>query len=368
MMFRLFFFSSVFFFVGCIQHQETENEGSEYYPVVEVDIEYALGFEVETNLDYTVIRTHSISGNEDFADSLMLPHRQFNFPKGSKVIYPNFSSVSCQSSTHLAFLSAIDEMRKVKGVCGLEFITSRDIKKVLEENKAEEICLGEQPNIEQLLKLESELFFIYPFGKSQQERFEESGISTLLIAEYLETSQLARLEWIKVFGLIFNKATEAEEYFNMAAKEYHELKSTVPETKTFIMNVPYGESWFMPSSKSVGVQVIQDAGLTYYYADQSGTENMTRAKEEVWSDGIEADYWIIIADRPQGFNLSQLLQEEDVYREFKAVKNNQVLFCNTRSNDYFVQAVAEPHIVLRDLLFLTGQLQDHEPQYFKRLE
>jgi iron complex transport system substrate-binding protein len=251
----------------------------------------------------------------------------------------------------------------------VKYIRNDSVSSILEKNEIKELCLTESVQIESLLDCNPELFFNYPFGKTEQKGFAENGVQTLYIAEYLEQTQLARLEWIKLFGLLFNKVEEANAYFERVEDNYLSLRQKSQSTnKKFIMNLPFGDSWFMPSSKSVGVEVIRDAGLDYYYQREEGTENQIHTQEQVWNDGIYADYWVIIADRPVGYGLEDLLAEREVYAEFKAVKEQQVIMCNIAEVDYFASGVVEPDVLLRDMLFHTHQISDHQPKYFFRLE
>jgi iron complex transport system substrate-binding protein len=295
--------------------------------------------------------------------------KENDIPPNSKIINVMDCRFSCQSSTHLAFLNALGSLDKVVGLCGMQYIRNPLYKLILNENDAGEICAGEKTDMEALIGTNSSLFLTYPFAIDEGSKFTKSGIKTLLIAEYLESSQLARLEWIKLFGVITGQAEAANIYFNKVANEYLNIQKDVKKTdQSFIMNVPFGDTWFMPSANSVGVQLIEKAGIDYFYKNEAGTENKIRSKEQVWEDGMESDYWIIIAERPKDFSLKDLIAEEPVYKAFKAVRNQQVIFCNTGTVDYFAEGVVEPNILLKDLRFAIGQLPEHTPKYFFLLE
>jgi len=355
----------VLLFVSCINHSTEEVEVAAEESEEQITVMYAEGFTVTYTADYIKLVTQSISDNEDFKDSLYIL-KTTNVPKGDvKIVSGAENKLACQSSTYLAFLGALDELNNVRALCGTQYVQDSTVQAVLTANNTAELCLGESIQTEAILGAQTDLFLIYPFGDDRSEEFAKMGIKTLLIAEYLETSQLARLEWIKVFGLITGKVAEANAYFAAAEANYLNLKENARnQDKNFIMNLPFQDSWFMPSPNSVGVELIKDAGLTYFYSQGSGTENQLHTKEEVWNDGVESDYWVIAARRPAEFTLKDLLEEEPVYKEFKSVKNNQVIFCNTATVDYFAQGVIEPDVILKDLLFATGQISDHEPKYF----
>jgi iron complex transport system substrate-binding protein len=361
---------SVFFLNACVHHQSQLEAIQATQMSDSVVVKYAEGFEVRYDSGGFTITTHSIASNAPFADSLfILTNPEADISIKIHNLSADIDAIACQSSTHVAFLNAINKVELDKGLCGMEYVQNSEINSRLIKNNVVEICAAEQVDIEVLQKINTDLFLIYPFETDGKAKYDGAGIRTLFIAEYLEQTPLARLEWIKLFGLITGKAQEANTYFENAEAEYLSLISKTKKANSkFILNLPYKESWFMPSANSMIVNLIEDAGLTYYYPSSGITENETRSTETVWNDAMFADYWIIMASRPADFSLADLLAEESVYEEFLSVKKNQVIFCNTATSDYFVQGVVEPQIILKDILFATGQLNDHQPNYFSVLK
>ncbi len=367
-----FLFTLLFFLTNCINHEQDRNSAQQItQDLIQLEVNYAKGFELNYEENFIQIITKSFSENAPFKDSIYIPiNDAYNIPEEVKILTAEVRKLACQSSTHLAFINTLKSTDLIKGLCGLKYIQNQKVKEIILENGAVELCLTDQIQKEALLKANPDLFFTYPFGGDQNQSYQNSGINTLLIAEYLESNQMARLEWIKLFGVILGKSKEANEYFNQVESSYKLLKTKViPKEKTFIMNLPFRDTWFMPSATSVGVKTITDAGLNYYYENwEGGTENEMHAKESVWNDGVYSDYWIIVAHRPIGFTLDDLIREEPVYAEFKSVKDKQVVFCNTAEVDYFAQGIMEPNVILKDILFATGQLKKYEPKYFFLLQ
>jgi len=362
-------------FTACINHEKDNGDINielEQLKEERVEIQYAEGFEIEYEDTYIKVVTKSFQENTFFKDSVYIPQSSNLdlIPDGVKVLNNEVKTISCQSVTHLAFIEKLDKINAVSGVCGLKYVNDPLVKGMLTDNGAQEICLEDGMLEETILNLNPELLLLYPFGADYGNRYTEKGVATILIAEYLEKSQLARLEWIKLFGVLFNKVAEANAYFDKTSQQYIESRkaNNGGDKKTFIMNLPFKESWFMPSSNSVGVELIEDAGLSYYYEEDQGTENNLRSTEVVWEAGSLADYWVIVAQRPKGFSLDDLILEEPAYKTFKSVQNKNVIFCNTSETDYFSKGVVEPNIVLNDLLFARGELSSYQPTYFFRLE
>jgi iron complex transport system substrate-binding protein len=135
-----------------------------------------------------------------------------------------------------------------------------------------------------------------------------------------------------------------------------------------MMNLPYGDSWHQPSSQSLIVSLIEDAGFNYLYHDSSTTENHTFTLEQAWSDGAKADFWIIIASRDADFSKSKLIQEQEVYESFKSVQENQVIFCNSATTGYFTRGILEPEIMLQELIDIREQKSAPSNSYFNLLK
>ncbi|NOQ72062.1 MAG: ABC transporter substrate-binding protein [Crocinitomix sp.] len=360
-----------FALMQCVQHTEaTISEVTNQIEQESVEVKYAEGFDIVYQEGFIKVITQSFGENAPFRDSVyIMSNSEKVFETKSKIVNQVTVRLACQSSTHLSFLDELDRLDQVVALCGIKYVNNAKISKTLSKNEVIELCMTDQVQMENLYQSNPDLFLIYPFGSAESNEFYDTGIQTLLIAEYLEESQLARLEWIKLFGVLTGRANEANAYFKEVEEAYLKLKNeTQPLEKTFIMNLPFQDQWFTPSSKSVGVELIEDAGIQYYYRNEKGTENIVHSNEQVWNDGIQADYWVIIARRPIDFKLADLIAEQSVYKEFLSVQNHQVIFCNTSVVDYFSKGVIEPHIILKDLCYATGQIESHEPQYFFLLE
>ena len=367
------FLAICFFFtiVGCVNHEdENDMDSFQEHSKIHLDVKYAEGFEIVYQKEHTMLISKSLHNNSFFRDTVFILHETNNeLSPSAKIIRTDINSLSCQSSTHLAYIDYLNGFNKVKGLCGLDFIQNQELKRQIMENKVVELCQGESIQLEPLIGTDPDLFFVYPFAKEEVEALESKGINTFMVSEYLEESPLARLEWIKLFGVILNKEDEAQSYFEEVEEEYLSLvKEDVDSNMKFMFNLPYGDTWFTPSSNSLIVKLFEDAGMSYYYSSEVGTENTPHTQEEVWNNGPLVNYWVIIASRPTDFTLADLVKENEVYGTFKSVINEQVIFCNTTTTDYFIEGVIEPHVMLKDILYASHQISEHQPKYFHLLK
>ncbi|UKN01817.1 ABC transporter substrate-binding protein [Paracrocinitomix mangrovi] len=363
-----------FLFFSCVNHQSANEKENEFWTSTtdSIHFKYAQGITITTRSNGFDIISKSHSDNTYYKDHLFLPfHHELEYPKLAKVVYADFEKVCCQSSTHLSFINQLNELDKVKGVCGFQYIINQEIRSKLEDNEIKELCLGESTQLETVLSIDPDIYFVYPFNATEVEDLEAKNVNTFMIGEYLENDPLARLEWIKFFGLIFNKLDDAEAYFKTTEDAYNKLKmDKIDPEKQFFMNLPYGENWDAPSVNSLIVKLINDAGLDYCFKDEVGTENIVKSKEEMWQTGAKMPYWIIIASRPLDYSLADLVAEEEVYGTFKSVQEGKVIFCNTSNSEYFTKGVLEPHIMLQEIkAAVNGDVQFAENyQYFTLLK
>ncbi|MFK8038248.1 MAG: ABC transporter substrate-binding protein [Crocinitomicaceae bacterium] len=332
-----------------------------------IHVEDAKGFNFIEQDSFYVLKVNSLSPKYPFEDSLIFPKQQYR--NDGKLWQPSWKKLACQSSTHVTLLNALGKINLIKGMSDIDFMPKDSIYVKLMKQNVLELNQNNSVNIEQLAMLQPDLFLMYPF-EWQSKKFKQAHIKTLLISEYLEQTPIARLEWIKFFGLLVGEENLANSIFERTKMNYNQLVNGGDIDKTVFFNLPFKEFWDMPAPNSITVNLFKDAGLTYAFnsPDQANIDNLSFTKEKVWELVYNTDYWVVIANRPVDFSLANLLEEEPVYKTFKAVKQNQVIFCNTGQTSYFTEGILEPEVMLKDILFLTGQIDNHTLKYFQFLE
>ena len=365
---RFIAFLAILVLVGCQREKKASLVGSDqiYQSDFKTVINDAKGFEITQSDSMSVLKVKSLSPKYPFKDSLVLMKSQNHID--AKTWQSNWQKFACQSSTHLTFLNALGRIEMVKGLVGIDFMPKDHVYQTIRESGVLELSKNGNIDMERLVNLNIDLFLIYPF-ELDESKYENANVKTLLVSEYLEQTVIARLEWIKFFGVLVGAEEKAHQIFETIKHNYHQLKNPRALNKTVFFNLPFKDTWHMPAPNSITTNLVKDAGFSYLYDDNDiRRDNMLFPKEKVWEKAYEADYWIIIANRPENYSLADLLEEESVYKTFKSVKSNQVIFCNTSHSSYFTEGILEPDVMLKDLLFLTKQISDHEPKYFKLLK
>lgn len=168
------------------------------------------------------------------------------------------------SSTRIAMLGAIGEAGRVVGVSGIDYISSPDIQ--ARRDSIGDVGYEGNINYELLLSLDPDLVLLFGVnGASLAEgKLKETGIPFLYVGDYLEESPLGKAEWLVALSEVVGKRAEGEKVFAEIPTCYNALKQRVADNAldapSVMLNTPYGDSWFMPSTKSYAVRLITDAG------------------------------------------------------------------------------------------------------------
>lgn len=279
------------------------------------------------------------------------------------------------SSTFVAMLDALDATDRIVGVSGIDFISNPKI-----QARRDEIAdIGYDGNIdyERLLAAEPDLVMLYGVnGASPMEgKLRELGIPYIYVGDYLEESPLGKAEWLVAVGEVIGKREEAERLFAVIPERYNALKDKVAESNAqrpaVMLNVPYGDSWFMPSTGSYMAQLIDDAGGNYLYTTNSGNQSGVIDMETAYEMASKADVWINTGTlRSLGAVRSLCRKMTDV----KCLREGSVFNHTRRStpgggNDFFESAVVRPDLVLRDLVkIFHPDMVDDEFVYYQQLQ
>jgi len=169
-----------------------------------------------------------------------------------------------------------------------------------------------------------------------KEQLVNIGVDVMLDQSAQEDHPLARVEWAKLYGAMFNKEAEAEEVFNKQAEYVSELEKMEKTGKTVVM--------FYITSKGVlyarkaddyMAKMIALAGGEYALSDvgvgETGTAKMEL--EAFYDKAKDADYIIYIwsmGGKPE--NMAAFKERAAILEDLKAVKEHQV-WCTTP--DYF---------------------------------
>ncbi len=216
------------------------------------------------------------------------------------------------------------------------------------------------------LAIESTMIYHSPEVKEQLEKL---GVPVLVERSSYEEDPLGRMEWVKVYGALVGKLSEAEALFEAETKAVAPLLDQPKTDKTVAF-------FYITTTGTVNVRKSDDyvprmialAGGTYAFPDlNSGsalsTVNMTM---ESFYDGARDADLLIYNSTIDGelFTLSELLQKSAFLKDFKAVQTGNV-WCTGKN--LFQEPMGLGKLILDMHRVLTDENAPEELTYLHKL-
>lgn len=331
---------------------------------------YAVGFSLSTSSTDTLLRLQSpLRMRIDFADSLQLCDTLLTFSQVPQRIV-------CLSTTHIAFLQALNAEDKIVGIAGTQYATAPKIREAIEAGRIRDV--GQLPggNIEQILALEPDLVLAYSNSGAIPDyyyRLRDWHIPVLVIDEYLENHPLGRAEWLKVFAFLFHKVPQAEAILDTVAAAYSAVTGRFSNGSehrpSVLINAPWKEQWYIPGARSYVARLVQDAGGELLFSSRwNDAQSHAIHFEEVLVVERNADFWL----HPGTAQSMDALSDYSDFRPFHEQKiyNNTKRYQPLHGNDFYESGVLLPHIILQDLQqILHPELSDtsRELYFYEKL-
>lgn len=344
--------------------------------------EYASGFRIlgaEGSSSVIIESVNPWQGADSVVTRLFIARDGEEPPQGfeGQVIEGNARRIVAMSSTHIAMLDVIGETVRVVGVSGMDFISNDAVRS--RRDSIGDVGYDGNVNYELLLSLQPDIILLYGTnGASGMEpKLEELGIPYVYIGEYLEDSALGKAEWIVAVAEIVGKRDEGIKAFSAIPERYNAIREKAANClkhssrPKVMINLPYGDSWFMAPTGSYLVRLIEDAGGDYIYKKNNSNESRPIDLEEAFMLVSASDKWINVG---QTRSLDELRKNYPKFAATKPVLSGEVYNTTGRvaangANDYWERGVVEPDVVLRDMVMIFHpELADSDLVYYEKLK
>lgn len=379
---------TVLFTTGC---GGSATHSAEDFTVDTYTPEYASGFDIRgTDKDAVTLITvrNPWQGADDVEQHLLVLRDGAKAPAGfdAQVVKAPVRHVVCMSSSHVAMFDAIGEVRRVSGVSGIDYISNPYVNEHRYCGEVRDVGYDTNLDFELLAAMRPDLILLYGVTGENTVvtgKLRELGIPYIYIGDYMEESPLGKAEWLMVAAELCNVRDKGTETFRGIAGRYNALRGTVSGTPRsarpkVMLNTPYRDTWFMPSSRNFMVRLIEDAGGEYIYTQNDSDSSVAVDLEEAYLLATAADTWINVGACN---TLAELTAQNPKFAGVPAVLTRRVFNNNRRQtpaggSDFWESGVVRPDLVLRDLcaIFGTGTPAPANPTgtaelyYYKRLE
>lgn len=305
---------------------------SDMSPVSSMDLFYADQFSVDYyENDISLI---TIGDTDQF---LLLPERMSapdGLPESVKILQKPVKNI------YLVATSAMDDFVHLDALDSIALSGTKDTgwylpeaKTAMEEGKIAYAGKYSAPDYEKILSsdcglaVESTMIYHTPEVKEQLERL---GIPVLVERSSYESHPLGRMEWIRLYGVLTGKETEAEKVFHENMETLSDVLNMEPSGKTAAF-------FYVTNSGSVNVRkngdyiakMIALAGGTYVPGNAGSDENalstMNMDFESFYAAAKDADVLIYNSTIDGELTtISELCAKNQLFADFKAVKEGNV--------------------------------------------
>ena len=336
------------------------------------ELKYARGFQIHRSEDIVKIVVLNLENEGRVLQTLFFHKNKFEKGANDKrhFMLP-LGDISVSSTTHASYLLSLGLEKYIKGIAWASYLQNEKLIAQVESGNTMDITGSSEVDLEKLLATNSNAYTNYPFGMDDKGKLGSIDLPVIIISEYLEESPLARAEWIKFFGALYDKTDEANFIFSEIEKEYSDIKREVmisSHRPTVLIGSEQNGVWHMPGADSFISQMISDAGGSYLFKDFPGKNNQQVDLEILVQRSHEVNLWGKISN--EEITKKKLETEIKAIQSIDAVSKGNVFYCNAMTSDYFGDAVMEPHIILKDLvnIFHPNFHKGYNPKYFQMVE
>ena len=378
---KVLFLLIIFFVFSC--KNEAAKEVLKTVEGNQLEIKYAKGFSVTKYKTYKVLDIKNPWPKSEKNYRYVLISKEnaskttFLKDEYDGIIIKPIKKIVVTSTTHIPALELLNVEQTLVGFPGTDFISSEKIRANIDNEKIRELGKNESINTEVLLDLNPNLVIGFGIDGNNKtfETIKKSGIPVIYNGDWVEDSPLAKAEWIKFFGALYNKEKQADSIFNSIEKNYLEAKKlaqTIKNKPTILSGAMHSDIWYLPNGTSTEAQLLKDANTNYLWKNSKGSGSLKLSFETVFTKAKNADIWL----NPSNYTSLKALKNASSHNTmFTAFKNKRVYsFTNTTGKTggvlYYELGFVRPDLVLKDIIKICHPelLKNYKPFFFKPLE
>lgn len=335
------------------QQSETtqENYDGKLVSVGFMEVDYAEGFSVELfEGGYRMIKVG------DPAEEFLVVPEGMSVPQeldeSVTVLQMPFDRVYLASTGMVSLMNAIDALDCIKLVAtDADGWYIDEVTAAMGEGKIVYSGSYKEPDYEMMVEQEIQLHIDTAMIDSVpevNEKFAELSIPNLVEISAKENHPLARVEWVKLLGVLFDRETEAQQYFDN--QKVLMEQATAAESSGITVAMGYITSSGKCYARNGGdylVQMIELAGGEYVCADLESEKggNTSMTFEEWYAAFKDADYLFYWNLGNKFYSIEEMTEYEPLFADFKAVKEGHVWV----TSPDFTQATSAISSVVADM-------------------
>lgn len=353
-----FIFLSLLCFIGCNNKNRKEKQSQEGKQIIHLKHAKYFDYKEIKGVQKLISKTPYQDTQKSFEYTIVHSKKKQH---ANTVISVPVKKLIATSTTHVPMIELLNAEATLIGFSNTKYVSSKKTRTHIDNKKIKEVGKEGALNTEIILALQPELIVGFAVNTIPKEykTLENAGIPVLLNADWLEETPLGRAEWIKLFGILFDKTEKADSIFNRIEESYltaKKIAKSVQTQPTVLSGAIMSKGiWNLPAGESFVATFLKDANLEYLWKDTKGKGSLSLSFESVFKKAQNADFWIA----PGYFSSKeQMLKNNPHYATFKAFKNGNIYTPVIKKGAtggvlYYELATVRPDLVLKDLIKIT---------------
>ena len=324
--------------------------------------QFAKGFTIAYAGNYKVVTIRSPFEQKTTATRYLLLPRGATRPAGfadAQVINTPIRSLVGLSSMHVALADFLGAADVLVGVGDFKYASAPRVRQRIAAGQVFEAGQGKALNNELLIARHPDLVMTTGWPGEGLTRFQTlnaAGVPVMINSEWVETTPLARAEWVKVLAALLNQEDLVNQKFGRVAREYQRLRALARKAAhrpSVVVGLPFKDVWYVPDADGYLAQFLRDAGATYHWdRTRAPSGSLALSFETVAPVALVADYWLHTGSVD---SKAALLAQDGRYAAFAPYQTGRVFNNNRRTNaqganDYWESGAVRPDLVLADLI------------------
>lgn len=294
-----------------------------------------------------------------------------DIPAATAVLRVPLQKTAVFSSVHTSAMNELGALDALAAVADASYFPAGDtVCALLAGGRVADVGTAQSPSVERLVASGVEAVFRSPMQDMNGAALPRT-MTAVEMADYMETSPIARAEWLLLIGELFGKRAEAQAVFENVVSDYSDLALKVKlanePSPRILTDTEYSGVWYVPAGGSYQARMFADAGADYPWKDSEGSGALSLSLESVADAAIDADMWLV---KSYGFETTpaSLKAMNPRYTAFKAWKNGDIYSCNSAERLIFNDMAFHPEKILAEYvaIFHPSLMPEYELKYYRR--
>lgn len=343
-------------------------------------LSYAKRFNIKKDNDCTILEILGNKNDSSVTATFILYHnsKPETSIRNAYFIKVPVTRVASMSSIYTTMIEKLGVGSTIVAIDNVDYYNNKRIQEHVAGGKIIELSKGPSIEVEKTLALKPDLILSFGMGNPKEDidaKIYNSGLPVAISLDHLESTPLARYEWIKFIACFFDKQREADSLFQITEQRYTKLTSLTRNLKDkpkVLTEIKYGDTWHVPAGNSYVANLLYDAGADYFWKNENTTGSLALSFETVYAKANNCDVWL----NPYNVNSKkELLSYDERYALFNAFKTGRLYNNNKTQNqhgfsNFWEDGITNPDEVLADLIhiFYPDLLPQHKLIYYKKIE